>query len=610
MNMKKNYIRIIAAAASVLLFACCQQNEIDFGDKNGVVGENSIGFSLRGVDTRSAAVSSYEFAESGALIPFESEEAGTQFYLEESVIDLNAPVTRGTPVYTENVGIMYPQMYAHSVLDNVVKNGNIYTYDSETGYYIKSYGTNIWDVQGVETVTVGEETTKQIKFWMHMPTELTAYGVTSGPTFSETNSEQTISFSYESKAKATDQADIIFSARAVTEKEYNTNNRKVADVLFHHALTGVKFAIGNVPNDNITITKITFQGLRDKGSCVVTPRQETDGYVDDPTEDYSSGDGSTVVWTLQQSTKDIYAEFAEGDLTTFAQPEEGKNGSFTSKGEYPASFAQKGNANNLNDGDATKTFWLIPQTLNKNVKLVIEYKLNGTNASPITIDFGEALNNLDWEAGQLRTYTIRVADVNVKIEDEVTMSENYVSTNFLTAVGSKKENVVITNTGNTPAYIRAAIVGQWIDASGKPVFAFTEFKNGQIDIHPVPSWYQDQFGSSNVSPAYEFGYFSKLVGYDASGKYKDAAAYKGTHWTKGADGYYYYDDPVPVGGTTAEPLFESYTIASVPNIRIAGASQEVTFVLEVATQAISANNSDGTQWASATAAWNNAKQQQ
>ncbi len=610
MNMKKNYIRIIAAAASVLLFACCQQNEIDFGDKTGVVGENSIGFSLRGVDTRSAAVSSSEFAEPGALIPFESEETGTQFYLEESVVDLNAPVTRGTPVYTENVFTMYPQMYAHSVLDNVTENGNIYKYDPETGYYIKSYGENIWDVEGVETVTVDGEQTKQIKFWMYMPTNITDYGVSSSPTFSETSGKQTISFSYESKAKATDQADIIFSARAVTEKEYNTNNRKVADVLFHHALTGVKFAIGNDANDKIAITKITFQGLRDKGSCIVTPRTETNGYVDDPTGVYSSGDGSTVVWTLQQSTKDIYAEYGEGDLTTFAQPEEGKNGSFTNKGEYPASFSQKGNANNLNDGDATKTFWLIPQTLNDNVKLVIEYKLNGTSASPITIDFGEALNNLDWEAGQLRTYTIRVADVNVKIEDEVTMSENYVSTNFLTAVGSKKESVVITNTGNTPAYIRAAIVGQWIDANGKPVFAFTEFKNGKIEIYDVPSWYQDQFGSSSVSPTYSFGYFSELAGYDASSKHEDSVAYSGSHWTKGDDGYYYYDDPVLPGEATAEPLFESYTIASVPNIRIAGVSQEVTFVLEVATQAISANNSDGTQWDSATAAWNNAKQQQ
>lgn len=593
--MKKNYIKIITTAALILLFAGCQVNETDLQGNLSEIGKNTVAFSVGGVDTRSSVAIS-DISEPGLTISLGADEMGNNFILEESVVDLNSPITRGTPAYTENVVTLYDgKLFAHSELGN-----DTYKYEESSKCYTKSYGKNIWDVAD------------PLNFWMYMPVEITSYGVTAAPTFAGGGTAaQTISFSYESPSTAAAQADIIFAARSIDETTYENNERKM-DVLFHHALTGVKFAIGNDAKDKIAITKITFTGLYDKGSCVVTPTTEG-GEYQDIADNHSSASNGVVVWTLNETrvNESIYSEFGENDLTTFAQPAEGSTtGSFTSKGKYPASFSQKGNENNLNDGDASKTFWLIPQDMTDDIQLIIEYTVDGATASPLTIDFGEALNGVSWLAGQLRTYTIRVADVNVKIEDEVTMSENYVSTNFLTAVGSKKESVVITNTGNTPAYIRAAIVGQWIDANGKPVFAFTEFKNGKIEIYDVPSWYQDQFGSSSVSPTYIFGYFSELAGYDASSKHEDSVAYSGSHWTKGDDGYYYYDDPVLPGEATAEPLFESYTIASVPNIRIAGVSQEVTFVLEVATQAISANNSDGTQWDSATAAWNNAKQQQ
>ena len=586
--MKKNYIKIMAAAALVLLSAC-QMNEIG-GDKP-TIGENVVAFSVGGDNTRSSAVAA-NVPQKGVVIPLGSDGNGHQFYLEESVIDLNSPVTRGTPAYTENVVSLYDEkMFAHSELGD-----DTYEYDSATECYIKAYGKNIWDVAD------------PLNFWMYMP--VTLPGVEGDPEFGTASGKQTISFSYKSPATADGQTDIIFAARSVSEDEYNSNN-KIADVLFHHALTGVKFAIGNDDDDisenSISISKITFKGLVDSGDCIVTPTTEGSGkYQDVPTE-YSSQKTGVVVWTPADTVANadgIYAEF--DGLTTFAQPAEGENGSFDNNGEYPASFAAKSNVNNLNDGDATKTFWLVPQTLTDNVKLTINYSFGGDDSYEWTIDFGKALEDVVWKPGQLRTYTIRIDEVNVMIEDDVTVVEadpveiSYTDpvTGRVTTLdldsfkGSTKTDVVITNTGNTDAYIRAAIVGQWLDPQGNPVFGFTDYTAGKVVL--VDSWYQDQFGTN---AQHKQGSFSGLPG---------------NNWVKGEDGYYYYTKIVPAGESipASDPLFTSYTVGDVPGVAVAGEVPQIYFRLEIATQAISAKKQDGTDYTPYTAAWDNAKSQE
>ena len=149
--------------------------------------------------------------------------------------------------------------------------------------------------------------------------------------------------------------------------------------------------------------------------------------------------------------------------------------------------------------------------------------------------------------------------------------------------GSTKTNVTITNTGNTDAYIRAAIIGQWLDTDGNPVFGFTDYTH---EIALVDSWYQDQF----VNKKHEHGEFEGLVGYDSN--------YSGD-WVLGEDGYYYYTQIVPAGQSipSTDPLFTKYTVKDCPAVSIAGAIKNVYFVLEIATQAISAKKIDGSTWA-------------
>ena len=94
--------------------------------------------------------------------------------------------------------------------------------------------------------------------------------------------------------------------------------------------------------------------------------------------------------------------------------------------------------------------------------------------------------------------------------------------------GTTKKNVAIENTGNTTAYIRAAIVGNWV-------------KDGKV----VVPW---TFDDSKIESG----------------------------WAKGNDGYYYHKAPVAAGAMTSN-LFESYT---APSNGPEGAHLEMTIICQ------------------------------
>lgn len=77
--------------------------------------------------------------------------------------------------------------------------------------------------------------------------------------------------------------------------------------------------------------------------------------------------------------------------------------------------------------------------------------------------------------------------------------------------GTTKSNVTVTNTGNTPAYIRATYVANWLD------------KDGNI--------------AANVPADYTYSLFIP-----------------GDGWIAGSDGYYYYNGVVAPDATTAGSL--------------------------------------------------------
>ena len=109
----------------------------------------------------------------------------------------------------------------------------------------------------------------------------------------ETYKAGDISFTYDgsSLTNAEDQKDLLFTSRKIEagEKEAFMKPNGV-QVLFHHALTAVKFQMlaENVEDDKIQITKIEFSGLKDKGNCVISPIKENGGFnFDEATGKYS-----------------------------------------------------------------------------------------------------------------------------------------------------------------------------------------------------------------------------------------------------------------------------------------------------------------------------------
>ncbi len=77
--------------------------------------------------------------------------------------------------------------------------------------------------------------------------------------------------------------------------------------------------------------------------------------------------------------------------------------------------------------------------------------------------------------------------------------------------GTTKSNVTVTNTGNTPAYIRAACIVNWVDAQGNI--------------------------AANVPADYTY-----------------SLSIPGAGWTAGSDGYYYYNGVVAPNLTTEGSL--------------------------------------------------------
>lgn len=556
---------VLAVFTAALLSSCTQEKSLN--DK--VVGNNDIVFSLQGAPaTRS--MEEMSLVQKGATIELAADENGQKLFLEETIEDLNrawAPVTRGTPAYTENVGVLYKDKL--SVYAASLSEANYQSMEDEMvggGWrFNHTYASDPWANGAVD-------------FYFRMPSDMTSHGVTLGTdAYGKSGNNLTITFGYESPTEAKNQQDIIFAARNVTKDQYSKSLPNGVPVLFNHALAAVKFAIANP--EEAAITSVEFTGLVGKGTCTITPVKE-DNYRDN-TGNYSSADA--VNWTLDKNATG--ATYSSG---VFGDPVSYDSGSFANKGDYPSSFAAAGAAqtNNLNDADATQTFWFIPQAMTDKVMLHITY-IYGGNEGEGYIEFGKVLAEagVDWKAGQLRTYTIRVDDVNLKIEDDVKGSG---------IVGMTKEDVVITNTGNVDVFIRAAIVGQWLDKNDNPVFGFTDEIN---DLFVVESWYEDQF----VSHAGQHGEFVNLAGYSNLAKeisYSNpfpSNGTKGSWYYSSKDNYYYFSNAVAPGDPTGEPLFKSYTVSKIPEASNGAhpLDVEMYFTLEIATQAISARKSDG-----------------
>lgn len=523
--MKRINLSLTILAVCLFSFSCVRDSLVDIQPEETAT-ENEINFVIGSPSTRGGDVKSAGKARRVSIPLFKSEDDDLAFSLEEEISDMGvvgaeAIETRGIPAYSENVAALYKSFTA------IVPG---FATDEEKAGAQFVYGDGKWKYTTTNDLWGGDDE-KELEFYMRMPDS--PKGVKSD----YTNNDGAITFSYESPVDAGDQEDILFTSTTLKKEERAGGHQ----ITFYHALAGVKFRIANPSKNGITakITNVQFTNLHYKGTCTIDPAAtpKASWVVADDRKDFSQAYDKTV-------------DFTEDDGNNFA-----------------ASFYASNNTNNLNEETGELTFYFVPQTITEAVSLTVNISVTTsgrTKEYTNVINFGTLFSGAVWNAGELRTYTINANEVNLKIEDQVNETT--------------KSNVTITNTGNTNAFIRAAIVGQWLDEEGNTVFGFTDKVN---NLYLVESWYEDQFGDGDGSQ----GTFVGLVEYTKNGQ----SGQGGVNWVNGSDGYYYYTVAVEPGAQTSS-LFESYTIGTVPNAQIAGLGVTIHFVLEIATQAIEAKS--------------------
>jgi hypothetical protein len=312
-------------------------------------------------------------------------------------------------------------------------------------------------------------------------------------------------------------------------------------------------------------------GLKDGGHCVLTPRQETDGYVDDKTGDYSSK--TVAVWTGLTGGETTYTQtFEQSDEIDFAE-----EGDFGDKGSYTGTtFGEAGNLNNLNKADGSLTFWFVPQQLTTNVEMKVYYTVintkndNATYKGEDTIKFGDMTRTqtknaetgditygayANWQAGELRTYTLKPRYVQVKLHDE--MSED----------GFEKDNVIVTNDGNVWEYVRVSMIGNWVGKVQTEEGVYTDFDtilNGyttsdEDNMTMVEAW-NDKDGKTS------YGEFKNLVP-KSDVIPAEGDEYYVNNWVR-YDKYYYYINAIGPNQSVSDQLFEYYKVGVSPEFWI------------------------------------------
>ena len=577
--MKKIYIAM-AVLGTVALVSCEREKSFD---ELTPIGENGVAFTLSGISTRSAEAEIN--VERGVTLPLGTDDAGNSYFLKEEIMELNpSPATKGAPAYTVNVGNLYETMgvYANAgnfggdatfeVMDkydhkgdpsdpNAPKTAGPDTTKGDGWRYHHNYNGSPWPTDKNE----------KVDFFLRMPAA--ASGVSN---LSYDN--QKITFNYSSEQDGSLQQDILFSYTQISKNDHDGYLPNGAPVLMYHALTGVKFRSGSAnggPTKTI-ITKVVLSGLNDTGKGTFDPSKMT---VDWPAEDQGQTYGSFI---LTYDNTAWSADANKDNTVTYQKDTENPKNNKFGDSWYNAA-ADK----NLNDEDGTLTFWLIPQTITKNAKLEVTFRVkteNTPNGTEIThtIKLGETLENVQWKAGQLRTYTLDPKDVDVDIFDKMT---DY-----------KKSDLVVTNTGNVDEYVRVMLMGNWYgwlpdqDPTKVEPSILVGYTTSNInDFTMVSNWYfrDDTFGG----------------GFDDS--FKKGVPAQGNKWIRGTGSYYYWPEVIGAGEkmSSSDALFKSYDLdpAWIPEIWIpvdgGGSRQQakgVHLVFECVVQAIGAKKPDGT----------------
>ena len=266
---------------------------------------------------------------------------------------------------------------------------------------------------------------------------------------------------------------------------------------FKHALSAIVFKVGEVPNET-KLKSISFSGLYASGT----------GKIDQT---------NAITWSYTGDADAVYAQTFDMDVTDK-----------DATGEKTETV--------VSTKDQETCFMMIPQEFKTDkAKITFSFAI-GPNGKDYTVSM--TLEDIleKWEANKLYTFTIKLPD-DVKVE----VNEDF------TEYSNVKKDVYISNPSVSKIYVRATVVGCWINANGDA----------------LASW----IAPDNISAAAPEG---------ADGEFVLPDGWSNS-WLVGTDGYYYYKYPISYGEATTE-LFDSYTLTAAPPV--AGTTLELSVIAQ------------------------------
>lgn len=467
--MKKSFC--IYLSAILLVFTACEDD--DFGGKKN---DGRIAFDIVEETTdarsRSGNVTSADTSKLSSSLSALNINGDTLFFSfreqpnanQKMLRPVKPPKSRGAAF--DNDTKVIPKIISTAIVEN----------GDGGDYYFKDLEVDIDENMHGETN----------HFWPNEEMAFFAHAVSKDNvtvqqlTYKRENSECSGSFSYtlpaaetEQPKDATNQPDIVFAITPDQSKQASS-----VPLEFHHALSAIVFKVGVMP-EGVTLKSVVISNVYSSGNCTMVSTPSTDKPRDIQFTWTTTGTLGTYTETLNES-------------------------------------AVEGNQMGGNEA----MFMMIPQVMNEDTQLTLNFTLNGRDYNVIR-NFKDFIS--EWEADKKYVFRIGLPD---GIEVEVTDVVN----------GRRKENLKITNVGLSTAYIRAKIIGYWVvpDDLNKA--------EDEIEWYIVSGWKETGDG------IFDWG--------------ETTSETETTHWRKHTDGYYYYMSPVVGGQDTPMPLFKSYELTS------------------------------------------------
>ena len=337
-----------------------------------------------------------------------------------------------------------------------------------------------------------------LKFYAYRPYSSTITGLNVS---TETDGNITKpKFTYTVPNDAADQRDLMAGVSADYNGDLSSNTGGEVQISISHLLSQIQVKVGTM--DVGTIKSVKIKGVNNSGTRT----------IGDENWNSVSGAATDVEYVVYNDDSGINVSSAKGN-------------------------------------QVGSSLYLMPQTLPENATIEIVLK---TTRETYTLSQTLKQFVAKWEPNRKYTYVISSPeDVEIEVTDEVVHD----GTN-----PPVKQNLLIKNVGLSEAYIRVAMVGNWVVPKNPAATISDEptVVNDQTQVEIRDSWKDTD------------GVFEGLAGRNLT---------QGDHWHKGSDGYYYYMKPVARGEEIPGP-FTKYTLtASAPE---AGAYLE----LIVAVQAV------------------------